>query len=35
MGLKMGTVRLENYINNCFEIETVKVIYDKLKDIKN
>ena len=24
----------ENYINNCFEIETVKVVYDKLKNIK-
>ena len=24
----------ENYINNCFEIKTVKVVYDKLKMIK-
>ena len=25
----------ENYINNCFEIQTVKVVYDKLKNIQN
>jgi len=25
----------EKYINNCFEIETVKIVYEKLKEIQN